>query len=353
MVSAGSNKTIWIDICHTPQYNFFKPLIYKLIEKNYKVYITVLARGKTPKIVTHELENTPVEVFIVGKHRMTRLSALIEANLLRIPQIILWRLKHKIDLGLSNGFHAAIACWLTHTPNYTFGDDPQTMDYYPKLLCSSIEHFTIYEKPNNIRLSPKVKVLPVLKEWAYLSPDYYKPNLQVLDIYGVKPKEYIFLREVTVGTVNYTGQNADAILHVKGLIPKNKKVLFSLEEKDKRNLYPSDWIVLQEPIEDIHSLIYYSAGLVSSGDSMAREAALLGVPSYYLGVRHNMPANLAASKLAHLHNIKTMPFEQWLEKLNEPIEQQIENQKKMREKLTHIFIDINQYMFDLIIQNWK
>ena len=96
------------------------------------------------------------------------------------------------------------------------------------------------------------------------------------------------------------------------MIPAGMKVLFSLEEKKRRDEYPSDWILLQEPIEDIHSLIYYSAGLVSSGDSMAREAALLGVPAYYLGIRYSMPANAAASKVASLQNQKTMPFEEWI-----------------------------------------
>ena len=82
--------------------------------------------------------------------------------------------------------------------------------------------------------------------------------------------------------------------------------------KKRRDEYPADWIMLQEPIEDIHSLIYYAAGLVSSGDSMAREAALLGVPSYYLGIRYSMPANAAASKVASLQNQRTMPFEEWI-----------------------------------------
>ena len=82
--------------------------------------------------------------------------------------------------------------------------------------------------------------------------------------------------------------------------------------KKRRDEYPADWILLQEPIEDIHSLIYYAAGLVSSGDSMAREAALLGVPSYYLGIRYSMPANAAASKVASLQNQKTESFERWI-----------------------------------------
>ena len=174
-----------------------------------------------------------------------------------------------------------------------------------------------YIKGNGHELADVVNVTRCLKEWAYLNPRTFVPNPNVLDKYGVKPKEYMFLREVTVGTINYTGQDSGAILGIKDLMPKGMKVLFSLEEKKRRDEYPDDWILLQEPIEDIHSLIYYAAGLVSSGDSMAREAALLGVPAYYLGIRYSMPANAAASKVASLQNPKTMPFAQWIEKVNE------------------------------------
>jgi predicted glycosyltransferase len=129
------------------------------------------------------------------------------------------------------------------------------------------------------------------------------------------------------------------------------KVLFSLEEKKRREEYPADWILLQEPIEDIHSLIYYSAGLVSSGDSMAREAALLGVPSYYLGIRYSMPANAAASKVASLQNRKTMPFEEWIDNLGaESQESRVKSQEELRKHIDASFIDINQYMLNLIEQ---
>ena len=188
------------------------------------------------------------------------------------------------------------------------------------------------------------------KEWAYLAPKYFKPNLQVLEKYGVKPKEYVFLREVSVGTVNYAGQASGAILGIQDLIPKDKKVLFSLEEKDKRHLYPQEWILLQEPIEDIHSLIYYSAGLVSSGDSMAREAALLGVPAYYLGIRYDMPANAAAAKVANLQNQKTADFAEWVEKLSITPEEAEQKQIAMRQHIDEEFIDINAYMMALVEQ---
>jgi predicted glycosyltransferase len=118
--------------------------------------------------------------------------------------------------------------------------------------------------------------------------------------------------------------------------------------KKRRDEYPADWILLQEPIEDIHSLIYYAAGLVSSGDSMAREAALLGVPSYYLGIRYSMPANAAASKVASLQNQRTMPFEEWICSLPTNPAECAEKQRELREHIDEEFIDINGYMLSLI-----
>ena len=45
--SAGrSRKSVWFDICHTPQYNFYKNFIIRLAEEGHVVYLTVLDRGK-------------------------------------------------------------------------------------------------------------------------------------------------------------------------------------------------------------------------------------------------------------------------------------------------------------------
>ena len=65
-----------------------------LSAKGYKVYVTALNRGKLPLIVHRELDMiSNVEVAIVGRHRMTKFSAVIEANLLRIPKMMLWKAK--------------------------------------------------------------------------------------------------------------------------------------------------------------------------------------------------------------------------------------------------------------------
>ncbi|HKL97017.1 MAG TPA: hypothetical protein VJ856_07080, partial [Paludibacteraceae bacterium] len=124
----------------------------------------------------------------------------------------------------------------------------------------------------------------------------------------------------------------------------------SLEKKDKFKDYPQHWILLNEPVNDIHSLIYYSFGLISSGDSMAREAALLGVPSYYLGIRYSMPANAVAADVGSLDNQQTMSIEKWIEKTLSSQEKKTLLQEEVRASINAKFVDINQYMYDLVTQ---
>ena len=340
---------IWIDILHIPQYNFYKQLIIRLSSENHNVYVTVLDRGKLSKIIHTELSGYKgVYISVIGKHKLNKFSAIFHANFIRMIKLFWWKIGKKIDFGLSNGVFVSIIGSIYRFPNYSFDDDPQVWDYKPKIWFSNKSHYCLYHLPEDYKLSPKVSVLKTLKEWAYLAPSVYRPNINALDEYGLKPKEYVFLREVSVGTVNYTGQASGAILNVANLIPKDKKVLLSLEDKSKRDLYPKDWILLQEPLKDVHSLIYYSAGLASSGDSMAREAALLGIPAYYLGIRHSMPANLAASEVADLNNEITMPFSEWVKKLNLTTEELEKNQTHTRAQVNEKFIDLNEYMYGLV-----
>jgi predicted glycosyltransferase len=54
----------------------------------------------------------------------------------------------------------------------------------------------------------------------------------------------------------------------------------SLIERFKKNC-----IILEEPVEDIYSLLKFAALTISSGDTMARESCLVGTPTIYTGGR--------------------------------------------------------------------
>lgn len=350
---------VWIDIAHIPQFNFYRRFIHYLSESGDRVYVTVMDRGRLATIVKHELDGVKnVSVDVIGKHKLSRISAIIEANVFRLIKLLIWAKGKNLDVAFSNHHQTSIIAQILRIPGYAFGDDPQSKIYPIFVKFATKSHMLIYEDNDGVTLKGDT-VMPVLKEWAYLSPKEFHPNVTKLERYGVNPKQYLFLREVSVGTTNYIGQQDGAIRNVIGLIekanwinskgePQKMKILLSLEKKDTRKEYPQDWILLQEPVEDIHSLIYYSAGLVSSGDSMAREAALLGVPAYYLGIRYSMPANAAASKVANLQNQKSMLFEDWVNFLSEDANLSEKRQNELRQKIDSKFIDINEYMFDLV-----
>jgi len=347
-------NNVWFDILHTPQLNFYVPLINRLDKEGYKMYITVLNRGKLPTISKRELgsfKNAHIDV--IGRHRMNKVSVIIEANLLRLARLFFWVLGKKIDVAFSNGSHIGIIGSWFGIKSYEFEDDPQASDYRLMVKFATKNHSLLYELPEGYKLLPKDNLLPTLKEWSYLNPQTFHPDVAALEPYNLGLYSYIFVREVSVGTINYAGQTPDSILQIVNKFPKGMKVVLSLEKKDRRDEYPKDWILLQEPVGDIHSLIYYSCGLVSSGDSMAREAALLGVPSYYLGIRYDMPANLAASKVASLQNRLTMDVEEWLRRVDAGRYDVAERQQTVRGEIDSKFIDINEYMYNLVKQEEK
>ncbi|MCX6166339.1 MAG: DUF354 domain-containing protein, partial [Ignavibacteriae bacterium] len=171
-------------------------------------------------------------------------------------------------------------------PNIQFDDDPGRV---ANVLLEKLTSTKLYFPPI-IQKTKKINTFNALKEWAHLSPKYFSPDNECLEEFGLTPNEYIIIREISTGSLNYMAQDPNIILNIADEIPKEYKVVLSLENKTYFNKYPDNWIILNEPAADFYSLIYYSKLIISTGDSMPREAAMLGVPGIYCGFR-KMKAN--------------------------------------------------------------
>ncbi len=276
---------IIVDIAHPAHVNFFKYALRALAREGHQVMITGLRRGKLPSILENELAEFPVHY--VGRHRGTKFSIIVEANLLKFFRLFFLVLSERPDFGLSVGsFTLGGVLKLFGKPNVQFDDDPERpVNVFLEKLTSTRLFF-----PPIVAPQPNVGTMNALKEWAYLSPRYFTANADELFSYNLVPKHYIFVREVSTGSLNYADQEANTIASFAAQLPEHYPVLLSLEDKQMIGSYPDHWMILQEPVPDIHSLLYYSCLVISSGDSMAREGALLGVPSVYVGSR-DMKAN--------------------------------------------------------------
>jgi len=276
---------IIFDFNHIAHVNFFKPAINLLKAEGHEVIISVLERGKLLTVVQKEFPD--YKIYKAGSHQGGFFSIIMNANIRKIIRLINIVTREKVVLGVGISLPLAVAMTVLRKKVFQFNDDPER-----KLLISLQKKFsTLLTMPYlDLKEEPKIRVYQALKEWAYLSPRYFNPQPAVLAEYGLEAGKYIFVREVSTGSLNYQGQQANVIAQFADRFPKDYRVVLSLEDKKTIGQYPSDWILLKEPVSDIHSLIYYSRCLISSGDSMAREGAMLGVPSVYCGFRE-MKAN--------------------------------------------------------------
>jgi len=336
---------IVIDLGHPAQLNFYKNAIYELSKKN-KVYITYINRGRLPKIVNKELKGIKnCRLIKIGNHRGNLLSVLVEANALRLIALFFRMIRIKPDIVISNGYQAGIYPKIFNIPSIHFNDDLNRS----KLVINLIKFFSrdIYFP---FYSDKRIKPFKALKEWSYLSPGYFTPDISVLNTYGLKEKGYVFIREVITGTLNYMGQKGRLIESVADQFPENVCVLLSLEDKTRQKNYPSNWIVLEEPIQDIHSLIYYSKLVISSGDSIAREGAQLGVPSIYCGVRKMLANQVLIDKnLLVQVNVKNIPS--IVKENDELTTTSVELEKKqieIRENLNNEWDDITSFILQKI-----
>jgi len=327
---------VLIDIIHPAHLNLFKWLI-NTQSKNIEFVVTCIDRGKLPEIVKKEIYSVPIHV--IGKHKGSKLSIIFQANILRIISLIWFLRNKKIDLGLSFGsFLIGSILRIKLKPNIYLSDDPE------RKVNAFLENMTCTERylPPIVEPKGKIGVFNALKEWAYLSPHYFVPNEKILKEHNLLPQQYIFVREVSTGSLNYIDQDKNLIASIAHLFSIKIKVVLSLEDKRASKHYPSDWLILKEPVNDIHSLMYFSKIVLSSGDSMAREGAMLGVPSIYCGFREMKANDIMVNKgMLFKRSPDKVP-----ELINEIINDNInlKKQDRYRNDLAIEWIDVNQFI---------
>jgi len=271
-----------VDITHPAGVNFFKNAVQRLKrEENADVSFIVQPRGKLIPILEKECPGVPFVVF--GKHRRT-LSGKGFGLLNRCWQLLFYLRKRDFDvltnlddLGLS------YVSRLLRKPLVTFEDDIDNLFGFRRY-----RHLpTRVVLPDHLPVKGKnIYKYRGFKELAYLHPNYFKPQKESLKRFGLENSDFVFIREVSSGSTNYKhlvmGQLSKICPYLKAL---GFEIVLSLEEKSLREQFEKDCIILEEPVEDIFSLLHFATLTIASGDTMARESCLLGTPAIHTGGR--------------------------------------------------------------------
>lgn len=328
---------ILFDIKHPAQLNLFKGLSKELVDEKWDVTVCYLERGKLPKII--ESEYAGFNTIPVGSSNGTKWSILWDGNIKRTLVFLDLIRKNKYNICVAaSSIPLALACKISGIPIIQFYDDPERGKVNKLNARFSNQLFF----PPIVEKDSKTSIFNCLKEWSYLSPARFKPDTKILEKYGLKANEYVFVREVSNKSFNYYDQEDAIICSFSGEINPDAKVVLSLEDKSIAHKFPKHWTILQEPVGDIHSLIYYAKLVLSSGDSMAREGAMLGVPSIYCGIR-KMKAN---EMLMNLHILKHLPGKEALATINEVVSKDFDKsaQDAIRNQLLENWDDMIDFM---------
>jgi len=287
---------VLFDFIHPAHINFYKHLVRELHDEGHEVVLVCLARGKIPHIMREEFPNLPCHV--VGSYAKSKWGLYLRTGLFRALCLMVFVARHRPDASMTcAAFQTDFMARLFGFPSLGVYDDPSHVNF--RLSRRLLYRFLL---PECLGYSGR-NVIPFkgLKEWAYLSPRRFVPRQEALRAYGLEPKQYIFIRDVDTASLNYRSQTINNVLRLYELGLSAEKVLLSLEDKARRTSY-ANWQILEEPVDDIHSLMFYSRMVISSGDSMAREGAQLGVSGVYCGNRA-MEANDALENLGFLHHV--------------------------------------------------
>lgn len=334
---------IIIGISHFPHWNFFKNAAI-LLNKKYDIKFFIFPRGNLMKIV--ENENKKIPYFYIGYQGETLYSKILEYLKLDF-KLFLYLRKNPYDLSVGVGdLGLAHVSKILSKPYINFVDDIDTVDLMAHLPFSKKTFI-----PSSIEIKGRnIYKYNGFKELAYLHPNYFSPDKVVLDEYKIENLNYIFMRIVETSTINYRHLNnitEDLIKVIRELTHGGFKIVLSLENKGLKDMLKNYCIILEEPVSDIHSLMYYADLTISTGDSMARESCLLGTPAIYLG-RRDMPVHqplIDKGCFFKIDNISDVTF-----CAKEIIEKDIKSKtrKKINNAITNEWTDTTQVIIDAI-----
>jgi predicted glycosyltransferase len=184
------------------------------------------------------------------------------------------------------------------------------------------------------------------KELAYLHPNWFREERNVLKDLGIGKKEpYSLVRVVSWEAshdVGYKGISKEELLKLIRLLEDHGKVLLSSESNNKSF---EEYQIKVHPAK-IHTLMNRSSLYIGEGATMATEAAVLGKPSIYISPLVGTMGNfIELEKYGLLFSYKTIRDS--FSKIQEIIESDYKNEwKEKKEKLLCDKIDITAFMID-------
>ncbi len=331
-----------IGVGHPKHVHIWKNVIQNLVEKGHLVKI--VARDKD--ITLDLLDAYGFDYEVVGKNKngmIKKIVGIIGTNLKLYnivkefnPDILLMgtpymahiaKLFGKPHIMLLDTENANIAYWLS----YPFTNLILTPSCFNKKIRKQLTFDGYFEL-------------------AYLHPNYFKPDPEILKELDISENDKIILMRFSAwGAHHDVGDSgfSDKVSVVRSL-EKFGKVFISSEielsdelEKYRLNISP----------DKIHNLLYYASLFIGESAPMCTESAILGTPAIFVSTSRRGYTDELESKYDMVYNFQSGQTNA-IEKAQELLkDEDTKNKWKIkREKLLREKIDVTEFLISLVIK---
>ncbi len=269
---------ILIQLSHPAHFHFYKNVAQTLIQDGHKVFVLI----KTKDILEDLCKEAQLPYYNVNAHahRGSKMGVLWDM-IMRDLRIARFCIKHHIQLITGSTPEVAHVGWLLRIPSINTGeDDAAIVPLFGKIAGPFMKCLLSPMSCNNGKQESIAVHYPGFQKLAYLHPKRFTPNAEVLKQYHIDPKKpYFLIRFAKLNAHHDTGVqgiSTEVAQHIIDLLSPHGQIYITSE----RELEPQfeQYRLHINPL-DIHHVMAYATLYIGDSQSMAVEAAMLGVPS--------------------------------------------------------------------------
>ena len=271
-------------LSHPAHYYLFKFMVIELRKKGHEAFYAIRNKDILEAILIAENVKYKklCKEFKRGNNKFSILLDATREMLVQDMNLLAYSKSWKPDILIGTDISISHIGKLFRIPSIVFNEDDYEIN---KLFCISTYPFATHiVSPHNCNVGPyKYKKIGYdgYQKLAYLHPNYYQPDISVLEHLNIVKKKYFLIRLVSLTAVH------DMENEGKGI---NSQILSAIIEKLKGRgqiLITSEKGLSEEfkkyelKIEPnaIHHLMSNACLFIGDSQSMCVEAAMLGVPS--------------------------------------------------------------------------
>lgn len=265
-----------IDIGHPKDIYTFKKIYFELLSEGHKILMTCNNRQYNKDLLSYYNMN----YYIIGYHHKRILGKII-GLIKSIINMLIISLKFNPDNFISHGsIIAGFTSFIMHKPHIALEDTFNMEQVKLSMLFTDVVLTGDYPHPS---LGKKEIKYPGYHELAYLHPNVFTPDENILEILGMKKGEkYAIVRFVAWEAshdIGHSGISYENKIKLVKTLSQHLPVFISSEKELPEELKNYQ---IKIPPDQIHNALAYAHLFVGESSTMATESAVLGTPSIYI-----------------------------------------------------------------------